>query len=60
MKREDTWNPPQIWKDQTAFILGGGPSLKDADLDLIHDRRVIGVNNAYQLGSWVDVCWFGD
>ena len=60
MKREDAWIPPQIWKGQTVFILGGGPSLNEANLDLIHDRRVIGVNNAYQLGSWVDVCWFGD
>ncbi len=26
----------------------------------IKTHRVIGVNNCYELGDWVDVCWFGD
>lgn len=26
----------------------------------IHHKRVIGINMAYQLGDWVDVCFFGD
>lgn len=26
----------------------------------IHDRKVIGVNDAFRLGSWIDVCFFGD
>lgn len=43
-----------------AYILGGGPSLFDNDLDLIKDEFVIGVNNSIFLGDWVDVCWFGD
>ena len=32
----------------------------NVDLSLIHGKRVIGVNQAYKLGPWVDVCWFGD
>ena len=60
MKSHEMWKPPKIWKGGTAYIIGGGPSVNDADLSLIHDRRVIGVNNAYSLGGWVDVCWFGD
>jgi len=32
----------------------------EQDLSLLHDKRVIGVNQAYKLGPWVDVCWFGD
>ena len=55
-----SWIPPKIWLDETAYILGGGPSLNDANLSLVHEKHVIGVNNAYALGSWVDVCWFGD
>ena len=31
-----------------------------SNFDLIKDKHVIGVNNAYLLGSWVDICWFGD
>jgi hypothetical protein len=30
------------------------------NLSCIHDKRVIGVNNAFELGNWVDVCLFGD
>jgi hypothetical protein len=26
----------------------------------IHGSRVIGVNNAFELGNWVDICFFGD
>jgi len=54
------WNPPKIWEGSTAFIIGGGPSVNQVDLSLIYDRHVIGVNNSYLLGSWVDVCWWGD
>lgn len=54
------WTAVRIWQSSTAYILGGGPSLKSMDLSPLHDKRVIGVNNAYQLGDWVDVCWFGD
>jgi len=43
-----------------VFLVGGGPSLKKVNLSLIKNERVIGINNAYQLGSWVDVCWFTD
>ncbi len=60
MKRKDMFNPPKIWKDGTAFILGGGPSLNEVNFDLIKNERVIGVNNTYRLGAWVDVCYSGD
>lgn len=26
----------------------------------IHGKHTIGINNAYQLGNWVDFCFFGD
>lgn len=29
-------------------------------LSALHDKHIIGVNNAYLLGSWVDVLLFGD
>jgi len=54
------WTPEAEWYDETAYIIGGGPSVNDTDLTLLHDRRVIGVNNAYRLGPWVDIGWFGD
>lgn len=54
-----------MWDGATAVILGGGPSLEYTDLTpLQHPRnpkiRVIGCNDAFLLGDWVDVCYFGD
>ena len=54
------WSAPEMWRDETVFIIGGGPSLAEMDLSPIHSRPVIGVNNAYALGPWVDVIFFGD
>lgn len=76
------WTVPPIWKDGTAFILGGGTSLPrvfgtpedvikrvmtggnpneySAYLSPLHDKHVIGVNNTYRIGDWIDVLFFGD
>lgn len=46
-----------MWsKDNAETIL---KSVSD-NLSIIHDKRVIGVNNAFELGDWVDICFFGD
>lgn len=29
-------------------------------MEMLHDKHVIGVNGAFLLGDWVDVCFFGD
>lgn len=49
-----------MWADQTVYVIGGGPSLQGMDLSIIHGKPVIGVNNAFELGPWVDVTFFGD
>jgi hypothetical protein len=54
------WTAPRIWPDEIAYIIGGGSSLSGFDFTPLHDQRVIGCNDAYCLGSWVDVCLFGD
>lgn len=51
---------PKLWNDETVYIVGGGPSLLDEDLSLIHNKKVLGVNQAFELGDWVDVCYSGD
>lgn len=72
----DAIRVPKLWPKSTIYILGGGPSINTADLSLIHDERVIGVNNTYgdplpltgpnnnmrhyEPRKWVDICWFGD
>lgn len=54
------WNIPDIWRGETVYVVGGGPSIKETPLHRIHDKKVIGVNAAFTLGNWVDICWFGD
>jgi len=57
---ETWWNIPRMWPDKAVFVIGGGPSIEKEDLTPLHKRHVIGVNNAYQLGEWVDIVFFGD
>lgn len=55
------WEIPKLWKNETVVILGGGPSLPHVlSGRAILTHPVIGINNAYKLGSWVDICFFGD
>jgi len=54
------WEVPRLWPGATCFVIGGGPSLRGVDLSPLHDRRVLGVNEAFKLGSWVDVMCYGD
>ena len=39
--------PNGSWKRKTCFLLGGGPSLKDFDFNLIKDYLTIGVNKSF-------------
>jgi len=36
------------------------PAIYSSYLSFLHDKHVIGVNMAYQLGTWVDMIAFGD
>ncbi len=60
MHTSKPWDVPPMWNGDTVYILGGSPSLASENLSLIHNKRCIGVNDSFRLGSWVDVCWFGD
>jgi len=55
------WTPPPIWKDQDAFLIGGGSSLTGFDFGSLKGRNVIGCNDAAFLG-WppLSYCIFGD
>lgn len=39
--------PSGAWKDKTCFLIGGGPSLKNFDFNLIKNELTIGVNKSF-------------
>lgn len=61
MKPHDLWTPTREWEGEDAFLIGGGPSLKNFDFSLLEGKNVIGCNDAYHLGPHiVSICAFGD
>lgn len=55
------WSVPLLWSGSTVFVLGGGPSIKSLNLDLIKGVwPVISCNLAFLDYPWVDVTYFGD
>lgn len=39
---------------------GASPSLYSPYMEPIHNKHVIGVNAAFLIGDWIDMCFFGD
>jgi len=56
----DPWQIEPEWKNETAFIIGGGKSVLRCDLGLIRGRRCIVVNSSYSLVPWADFLIFSD
>jgi hypothetical protein len=54
------WVPHPFWRGQTAFILGGGPSLTQEVVDRLKGRRVIATNEAGKLAPFADILLFSD
>lgn len=59
------WQPNPIWKGQSAYLIGGGSSLRSFDFSLLRGKNTIGCNHAFELGvdvvKWVvfaDHEWF--
>lgn len=53
--------PQPVWQSQDVYIIGGGPSLRDFDWNLLRGLNTIGCNDAYTLGVDIcKVCLFGD
>jgi hypothetical protein len=53
------WWP--AWEGETIVIVAGGPSARDADLELVRVRaRLIVINNAWLLAPWADILYACD
>lgn len=56
------WQPDAIWRGETAFLLGGGPSLKGFNRSRLTRRghRVIAINSSYRIANSQDLLFFTD
>jgi hypothetical protein len=54
------WSVPREWPGETAFVVGGGPSVRDVDLGALRGRRVIAINSSVYAVPWADYLYFGD
>ena len=55
------WKTFPMWEGSSVYVIGGGPSLKGADLSPLKSRRVIGVNDAaFHYTDLCDCMFFGD
>lgn len=54
------WTATAEWPGETAFIVAGGPSVAEQNLDLLRDRKVIVINSSYERVPWADFLYFGD
>jgi hypothetical protein len=60
MSRDPFWLVPREWAGETVFIVGGGPSVLQQDLEALRGRRVIVINSSVYAVPWADFLYFGD
>lgn len=57
----ERWPPiPPIWRGETAFVIGGGPSFADVDVERLRCCRIVAINCSWARVPWADVLFFGD
>jgi hypothetical protein len=54
------WAPDRVWKGRTAFVLGGGPSLRGVTLPAAIAPDTIAVNSSFRLCPAARVLFFHD
>lgn len=58
--KQNFWDIPEIWKGETVFVIGGGPSLIDFDFSRLKGQRIVGINLAYLKMPFMQFCFFAD
>jgi hypothetical protein len=54
------WIPPQMWRGNQCFVIGGGPSVSADAVAGLSNHHVIAVNGSYGATPWADVLFFSD
>lgn len=50
----------KLWQNETVYIVGGGPSLKNFDWSQLNGKKVIAINRAFQVLPDADVLYWTD
>lgn len=58
--RVENYRFSREWEGETAFIVGGGPSVKTQNLDVLRGRRVIAINTSFRVVPFADFLIFSD
>ncbi len=48
------------WEGETVFVIAGGPSVTQADVDRLRGQRVVVINSSYACAPWADALVFTD
>ncbi len=54
------WTPEPLLAGDTVFLLGGGPSLRDFDVQRLRGRRVMAINCSCAICPWAEFLYFTD
>src|SRR5690349_20097139 len=54
------WIPEPVWRGETVFIIGGGPSVSKQNIDDLRGRRTIAINTSYRVAPWAQYLLFSD
>lgn len=54
------WSVPPLWCGASVHVIGGGPSLRGTDPARFAGRRLIAVNNAWEISPPAEILFFGD
>lgn len=55
-----SWACEREWDGEPVFIIAGGPSVKQQNLELLRGRKVIVINSSVHVVPWADILFFGD
>jgi hypothetical protein len=54
------WGIPPLWHGETAFVLGGGPTLTQTMADAVADRHAIAINSTCLIAPRAEILFFND
>ena len=54
------WRAEEIWKGQSCYIIGGGPSLLTQNVSLLKGQNIIAINSSYLAFPDAKFCIFSD